>query len=126
MKFLLDANVEYRLARFLKSLSHDVKTIAHDYPEVVSDQQVLALAVEQKRILLTNDRDFGELIFRQHLPHCGVIYFRLKSSKDLAQKLKWIQTVLEQYKRNLQDFLVITPNGIRVRRSPETPVQKAA
>lgn len=68
MKFLLDANVEYRLAAFLTTLGHDVKTIALDYPTSLIDQAVLTLAVEEQRILLTNDCDFGELIFRQHVP----------------------------------------------------------
>ena len=71
MKFLLDANVEFRLATFLTSLGHDVKTIAHDFPASLTDHEVLALAVKEQRILLTNDRDYGELIFRQHLPHRG-------------------------------------------------------
>jgi len=72
MKFLLDANVEYRLAHFLASLGHDVKTIAHDYPAYLSDKTVLSCAVEEQRILITNDRDFGELIFRQQLSHTGI------------------------------------------------------
>ena len=88
MKFPLDANVEYRLASFLRSLSHDVKTFARDYPHAVTDQEVLTLAVKEQRILLTNDRDFSELIFRRHFPHCGVIYFRLKNTQDPSEKLR--------------------------------------
>ena len=126
MKFLLDANVEYRLATFLSSLGHDVKTIAHDYPHSLTDQAVLTIATAEQRILLTNDRDYGELIFRQHLPHCGVIYFRLKNSKDISEKLKWVQTVLETYQADLHKYLVITHRGIRVRRLPEVKPRKAA
>ena len=117
MQFLLDANVEYRLATFLTSLGHDVKTIARDYPHSLTDHEVLALATEEHRILLTNDRDYGELIFRQHLPHCGVIYFRLKNSQDISEKLQWLQTVLHSYKDDLHEYLVVTPNGVRIRRT---------
>ncbi len=92
MKFLLDANIEYRFASFLRSLSHDVKTIARDYPHAVTDQAVLTPSVKEQCILLTNDRDFGELIFRRHFPHCGVIYLRLKNTQDLSEKLRWLHT----------------------------------
>ena len=42
-----------------------VETIAHDYPSALADQEVLSIAVKEKRVLITNDRDYGELIFRQ-------------------------------------------------------------
>src|SRR5713226_5817812 len=126
MKFLLDADVEYRLATSLQSAGHDVKTIARDYPRALADHAVLAIAVKEKRVLLTNDRDYGELIFRQHLPHCGVIYFRLKNSKDISEKLRWLQTVLETYQTGLHEYLVITHRGIRMRHSPEVEHRKAA
>src|SRR5437016_2286860 len=112
MRFLLDANVEYRLATFLMSLGHDVKTITHDYPAALSDEEVLLIAVKENRVLLTNDRDYGELIFRQHLPHCGIIYFRLKNSKDLSEKLFFLKTILNVHKENLKHFLIIAPNGV--------------
>jgi predicted nuclease of predicted toxin-antitoxin system len=125
MKFLLDANVEYRLASFLTSLGHDVKTIARDYPTSLTDQEVLILAVEEKRILVTNDRDFGELIFRQRFAHCGIIFFRLKNSQDISGKLHWLQTVLKIHKNNLHEYLVVTRNGIRIRKT-EAAAEQAA
>src|SRR5438270_5024672 len=123
MKFLLDANVEYRLATYLLSLGHDVKTIARDYPSALADQEVLLIAVKEKRVLITNDRDYGELIFRQHLSHSGILYFRLKNSKDIAVKLHWLETILNTYKDHLQEYLVVTPNGVRIRK---TEIEKAA
>jgi predicted nuclease of predicted toxin-antitoxin system len=117
MKFLLDADVEYRLATHLRSLGHDVKTIARDYPSALADQAVLAIAVREKRILLTNDRDYGALIFRQQLPHRGIIYFRLKNSKDIAMKLRWLDTVLHVHQDDLHEFLVVTPKGVRIRKT---------
>src|SRR5436853_6422033 len=117
MKFLLDANVEYRLATYLLSLGHNAKTIARDYPSALADQEVLSIAVQEKRVLLTNDRDYGELIFRQHLSHYGIIYFRLKNSKDIAIKLHLLETVLLVHKDNLHEFIVVTPNGLVIRKT---------
>jgi predicted nuclease of predicted toxin-antitoxin system len=45
---------------------------------------VLAIATAEQRVLLTNDKDFGELIFRRRLPHAGVILFRLAQQQHLA------------------------------------------
>lgn len=119
MKFLLDANVEYRLATYLTSLHYDVKTIARDYSYALPDHAVLALAVQEQRILLTNDRDFGELIFRQRHPHCGVLLFRFKNSKDIAEKLHWLTVVLQTHQNSLHEYLVLTARGVRIRKTPQ-------
>lgn len=63
MRFLLDESVEYRLAAYLSDHGHDVTAIAHDYPASIDDEVVLAIAEREQRILLTNDRDFGNLVF---------------------------------------------------------------
>ena len=68
MRFLLDQNVDRRFAAFLASLGHDVKVIAADYPPGLPDREVLAIGRRERRVLLTNDRDFGELVVREHLP----------------------------------------------------------
>jgi predicted nuclease of predicted toxin-antitoxin system len=69
MKFLLDENVEYRLAIFLKKQRYDVTAIARDYPSALTDREVLAIAVQEQRILITNDRtDFRKLIFEKPFP----------------------------------------------------------
>ncbi len=120
MKFLLDANVEYRLATFLTSLKHDVKTIAHDYPHSLPDQDVLALAVQERRILLTNDRDFGDLIFHQHHQHYGVILFRLKNTKDIQVKMNWLQTVLQTYSARIHEYRYHSPRYENTQNHRET------
>ena len=63
MRFLLDESAEYRIVAFLTGLGHDVTAIAHDYPHGLPDQQILEIAVSEQRILITNDSDFGELVF---------------------------------------------------------------
>ncbi len=117
MKFLLDENVEYRIATFLTTEGHDVTTIIQDYTRSIDDHEVLRLAQGEGRILITNDRDFGELIFSHHLPHAGVIYFRLPLDTGAADKINWLREVLAFYQVDLSAFIVITPAGIRVRRS---------
>ncbi len=112
MKFLLDENVEYRIASFLKKQDYDVKVIAHDYPNALIDRAVLAIAVAEERILITNDRtDFRKLIFDHHLPHYGVIVMHLDTNDILVKQERVIEAI-EQYKEQLsRHYVVIMPIG---------------
>ncbi len=69
MRVLLDESAEFRIAAYLQRRGHDVTAIAHDYPASLSDRDVLTIAYQEGRILITNDRDFGELIFHEQQPH---------------------------------------------------------
>ena len=120
MRFLLDENVEHRAATFLQSEGHDVTTIVDDYPRSIDDRDVLALAVSEGRILITNDRDFGELIFSQHLPHAGVIYFRLPLDTAATDKTDRLRELLASHQADLTAFIVVTPTGVRIRGTSST------
>jgi len=117
MKFLLDANVELRLAHLLTAEGHDVKTIALDYPANLKDYEVLSLALQKQRILITNDSDFGELIIRQQRRHHGVILFRLKNTHDISLKFRLLKEMLRKHKANLREYFVVTPKGVRMRKT---------
>ena len=118
MKFLLDQNVERRLASFLRNLGHDVKVVSIDYPAGILDQEVLSSAYKESRILLTNDKgDFGELIFHHHHPHSGVILFRRMRSGDMLTKQERLSFVLQTYTKELHHFLVVSPKSVRVRKT---------
>jgi len=75
MRFLLDESADACLAPYLRGLGHDVARLAVDYPAGLPDPRVLAIAAAEGRVLLTNDRDFGELVFRLRQSHAGVILF---------------------------------------------------
>lgn len=77
---------------------------------------MLAIASREQRVLVTNDRDFGELIVRRGLAHAGVILLRLQSV-SLASKQTALQAVLRDYTEQLDQLLVVTEGGVRVRRS---------
>jgi predicted nuclease of predicted toxin-antitoxin system len=120
MKFLADQNIERRLASHLKQVGHDIKVISVDYPHGLLDDAVLAIAHQEKRLLLTNDRsDFGELIFRFHYPHSGVILFRHMRLGDILTKQQRLSYVLENYADQLHHFLVVTSTRVKVRKSSE-------
>lgn len=116
MKFLLDESADQRLIDFLAERGHDVTAIARDYPNALPDRQVLSLARRERRVLITNDLDFGDLIVRERLAHRGVILFRLRNT-SLAGKQRRLEFVLANYQDRLDEFLTVTDDRVRSRRS---------
>ena len=76
MRFLLDQDVYALTAGFLRQLGHDVVTAADLGGSRASDSELLEIAQQQDRLLVTRDRDFGSLVFLQRLGS-GVIYLRV-------------------------------------------------
>jgi predicted nuclease of predicted toxin-antitoxin system len=114
MKLLLDESVDVRLGIFLVAQGHDVKAIGVDYPHALADEEVLAISVAEERILMTNDRDFGELIVRERRQHRGVILFRLRSRSILLLQERASRT-LSRYSTQSPTFLVVTEQRVRIR-----------
>jgi predicted nuclease of predicted toxin-antitoxin system len=120
MKFLLDQSTDARLAAYLRNLGHDVTRIAADYPAGLLDPNILSLARAEGRILITDDRDFGEWVFRFKLPHAGVIFLRLGKYAPLELKLARLSYVLTHYADQLDQFLVVKRQSVRVKhQAPE-------
>jgi predicted nuclease of predicted toxin-antitoxin system len=119
MKFLFDQSADFRLIAYLRSLGHDVTAISRDYPHSLADEDVLAIAQREQRILVVADRDFGELIFNQGLAHAGVLFFRLPGAQ-LQTKVEHLDQALEDHADNLAagEFVVVAPGNIRVAGRP--------
>ena len=75
--------------------------------------QVLAIAYAEQRILITNDRDFGELVFRLRQPHAGVVLFRLGDYAELATKIERLAYILTHHSDHLDQFLVVIERAFR-------------
>jgi predicted nuclease of predicted toxin-antitoxin system len=114
MRFLLDQNAETRILLFLQNNGHDVTRIGRDHPRGLPDDEVLRIAHSEQRVLITNDRDFGELVFRQKYPHSGVIYFRLPLDTTAAQKIEWLGQILAHHSQDLGKYIVVGPSRLRI------------
>ena len=114
MRFLLDQSAEARIATFLTQHGHDATRVGRDYPPGIPDEQVLAIAQREHRILITNDKDFGELVHRSRRPHAGVILFRFPLDSTAQQKIVALDRLLATHRTQLTRFLVVTPRGVRV------------
>ena len=116
MKYLVDESVEFGVVLFLRKKGYDVLSVAEEFPSG-KDCAILAEAFRQNRILITNDKDFGELIFRNKLAHKGVILLRL-FKETAKEKSKKLQVLLKQYTDKLEgNFVVVTDLKIRIRKT---------
>jgi len=118
MKFLFDQSTDRRLAPYLRRWGHDVTVVAVDYPPSLPDNEVLAIAQGQQRILITEDRDFGDLVFRHQQADTGAIYLRLPPM-ELSDKIVHLQTLLQDHSSDLDQFVVVTERSVRVRRTQQ-------
>jgi len=77
MKFLANENFPLASVKFLREGGFDVTYVGHDYSGI-TDREVIHVAIEEQRTILTFDRDYSELLFKHNFrPQKGVIYFRL-------------------------------------------------
>lgn len=78
IKFLANENFPLTSVKIIQSAGYDISYIAFN-ASGISDSEVMEIAIEEHRTILTFDRDYGELIFkRNYKPKSGVIYFRLQ------------------------------------------------
>ncbi len=114
MKILADESVDFPLVIALLSLGYDIVYISESYPGI-SDELVLIKANSDNRILLTADKDFGELVYRLRKIHSGVILYRL-NGWNIEQKTSLIVKVFSDHFHEFSGkFSVITKIHIRIR-----------
>jgi predicted nuclease of predicted toxin-antitoxin system len=114
MNILADESVDQPIMNRLRQDSHPILSIAELEPSI-SDEAVLALANQHASVLLTADRDFGELVFRQHRDAAGVILIRLAGLSPAA-KAMLVSTVFRTHGTELLNaFTVISPGMVRIR-----------
>ena len=113
LRLLADENFPGPAVAALHARGHDVAWVRTDAPGS-SDPQVLARANAEKRIVITFDKDFGELAFRAGLPaSSGVVLFRITSTSS-AQVAQVAVTVLESRADWAGYFSVVEPTRLRM------------
>jgi len=114
VRFLLDECIGPVVARWLQNLNHDVISI-YDTNRGIDDQQVLQKAVRENRILITNDKDFGDMIIRKKKKHCGIILLRLEDERSANNKVAVLSSLFEKYVKELSNaFVVVSESGVRI------------
>lgn len=114
MRFIVDESTGAGVVEYLRGTGHDVLAVAETMPQA-SDPDILTQAMSEGRILVTNDKDFGELVFRSSKAHSGVLLLRLHD-ESAANRVRVVMTVLDQHADRLSSsFTVATEGYVRIR-----------
>lgn len=105
MKFLLDENIGKIVAKSLEKLGYSASRIRLIAPGI-EDHNVLNLSVSRDSILITSDKDFGELIFKEGQSSVGIIFLRLQDESS-DNKIKAIKQVLSQNRKIKNKFITV-------------------
>ncbi|MBI4777414.1 DUF5615 family PIN-like protein [Candidatus Desantisbacteria bacterium] len=115
MNLLADESVDKPIVMQLRQDGYNVLYIAEISPSV-TDDVVLQLSNEQQSLLLTADKDFGEMVYRQRFVHTGVVLLRL-AGLTTASKAILVSKVFDDHASEFVGaFSVITPSIVRIRR----------
>ncbi|OIO72612.1 MAG: hypothetical protein AUJ85_10080 [Elusimicrobia bacterium CG1_02_37_114] len=114
MKFLIDENIGKSVIDYIRQKGYDVKVAKEKYTGR-EDYFLLNLAYKEKRIIITNDKDFGFLVYRNKTPSFGVILFRFNLEKA-SIKIASLEKAFKFYSEKMTNhFIVIDEQQIRIR-----------
>ena len=115
MLFLADEDFPGIAVHWLRNAGHDV-VWARTHMAGGTDSALLAAAQKDSRVVLTCDKDFGELVYRQRLHHCGVMLVRVDGISNV-DKARIVARAIREHEADLPGaFTVIQPGTIRIRR----------
>lgn len=116
MNWLADENIDEMIVQALRAAGHDVWSVAEASPGI-QDKEVLRESVVREATLITADKDFGELVFRQRLATYGVLLIRLPGWSSARRAAHVAAVVAELGATVVRNFTVIDPTGVRSRPS---------
>ena len=112
MRFLVDECTGKRLAILLKNEGYDVLFVGDIMPSA-SDEEIIKKSEEEDRILITDDKDFGELVFRIGRPTKGIILLRIVTNPE--KRIKALIKLLKTYDVK-NKFIVLREDVVRIRK----------
>ncbi len=122
MILLADESVDRPIVERLRHDGHDTVYVAELSPSI-TDDDVLREANSRNALLLTEDKDFGELVYRLGRVHAGVVLIRL-AGLPLLSKAETVAKVLQEHAAELPGaFTVISPRAVRIRKPTDSQGQ---
>jgi predicted nuclease of predicted toxin-antitoxin system len=115
MRFLVDECTGPAVAQWLREQHPKVFSV-YEQARGMDDDEIVQKAFTESRTLITNDKDFGEKIYREQWPHRGIVLLRLDDERA-AVKIDALRRLLEQHAERLADhFIVVTETRVRFAR----------
>jgi len=114
LRFLIDLGVGIKVEKWLKDNDYDLKTV-RDLDPCFPDTDILSLAANENRIIMTMDKDFGELVYKSGLPHSGVLLLRLEGASG-DEKVRIVRKIIGGFFQKLPGRFSVYQNGkVRIR-----------
>lgn len=115
MNLVAEEGVDKPIVDMLRSNGFNVIYIL-ETQQGADDEFILSLANADKRVLITQDKDFGELVFRLKKTHYGVMLIRLEGYKPILKAEIVLDTITKHKEELIKSFTVIQPNATRIRK----------
>jgi predicted nuclease of predicted toxin-antitoxin system len=114
LKFLVDVGVSKKVEQWLIANSYDVKAVRAINPKL-PDHKILQIAVQENRIVITMDKDFGEMIYRAGQAHAGVLLLRLDEATS-DEKMRVVAEIIQNHADKLEGKFAVYQSGrLRIR-----------
>jgi predicted nuclease of predicted toxin-antitoxin system len=115
--FLADESCDFAVVSALRAAGFDVLAIAELAPRT-DDADVIDLAARESRVLITEDKDFGQLVYAELRASSGVILIRFPASRRQSLPTEVLRAVRMLEDRITRAFVVLTPGRVRIGRDP--------
>ncbi len=114
MNLVADESVDFGIINNLRKQGIIVLSICEDFSGI-KDTEVLNIALDRQCLLITEDKDFGELTYRLKLRHFGILLLRL-SDVPRKERIQLASEIIEKYYDKMNgNFSVLTKNGLRIK-----------
>ncbi len=120
LRFLADESLDFAVVRALRASGYEVLAVSESMSGA-ADDDLIALAAREHRILLTEDKDFGWLVFASHAESAGVVLIRFPGNAR-SSLVHAVSDLVRYHSQELADsFAVVQPGQIRISRRPDLP-----
>ena len=109
LKFILDVGVGNKVGQYLTSEGYDTSLISTINPSM-TDLEILSIAEHENRMVITMDKDFGELVYHSEKAHAGVLLLRLEDATG-DEKVEVMQFIMTNFKDQLANKFCVFKNG---------------
>jgi predicted nuclease of predicted toxin-antitoxin system len=117
LRFLADESCDFAAVRALRTEGFDVLSVA-EVAAGADDERVIALALHDRRILLTEDKDFGQLVYAAGSKSVGVVLIRFPAGARAAVGVRMLELARKFAHRLAGSFVVLQPERIRISMLP--------
>ncbi len=116
LRFLVDVGVGKGIEKYLSEKGYDTKAV-RDIDPGMEDKMIIRTAVSEDRMVVTMDKDFGEMVYHFSMKHFGILLLRLEGATG-TKKLQVIRYILENYSSQIRNcFCVFKNDRLRIRKT---------